>query len=354
MKKKKIIIFGAVVLILVTVFFAVGVWFFHSSFYRRFETPAGAAFDVSEFDSLSRERHTFTSDKGQELTGYLYQNEEIPKKGLLIFAHGYGGGGHERYMALLNAFARRGFYVFGYDCSGNDASEGEGVYGLPQGVIDLYHAIDCATSLSEVQGLPVFLAGHSWGGYSVTHVLADHPEVAGIVSFAGFESTSDLFNAWGEDMAGPAARLVTPFMSLYEHMLFGRYHTLRATQAFREYDTKIIIVHSADDDTVPFRSGYGLWEPEFAGDDRFLFIRYEDRGHSGVFLSDEYRAWKASYDEAFDAWRETLPYDSHAEEEKERFEEDRLAYQEEHFDRTWYRNCTDEALVDQIIGFWEG
>lgn len=58
---------------------------------------------VSEFDSLSRERHTFTSDKGQELTGYLYQNGEIPKKGLLIFTHGYGGGGHERYMALLNA-----------------------------------------------------------------------------------------------------------------------------------------------------------------------------------------------------------------------------------------------------------
>ena len=33
MKRKKIIIFGAVVLILVTALFAVGVWFFHSSFY---------------------------------------------------------------------------------------------------------------------------------------------------------------------------------------------------------------------------------------------------------------------------------------------------------------------------------
>ena len=38
-------------------------------------------------------------------------------------------------------FAKNGYYVFAYDSTGSDASEGEGVGGTPQGVIDLDYAI---------------------------------------------------------------------------------------------------------------------------------------------------------------------------------------------------------------------
>ena len=67
-------------------------------------------------------------------------------------AHGLGGGGHNSYMDCANYFARHGYYVFAYDATGNDESEGEGVGGLPQGVIDLDYAISFVEQSGNVRG----------------------------------------------------------------------------------------------------------------------------------------------------------------------------------------------------------
>ncbi|WP_370631506.1 serine aminopeptidase domain-containing protein [Peptoniphilus sp. KCTC 25270] len=53
-------------------------------------------------------------------------------KGIIIIAHGFGGGGHNSYLDCINYFAQNGYYVFAYDATGNDESEGEGVRGFPQ------------------------------------------------------------------------------------------------------------------------------------------------------------------------------------------------------------------------------
>lgn len=61
--------------------------------------------------------------------------------GIIIMAHGFGGGGHNSYMDCADYFVNHGYLVFAYDATGNDESGGEGVGGLPQGVIDLDYAI---------------------------------------------------------------------------------------------------------------------------------------------------------------------------------------------------------------------
>lgn len=58
-----------------------------------------------------REKYEFTSNKGQKLVGYNYYVDKNVK-GIVIFAHGFGGGGHNSYMDCANYFAKNGYYVF--------------------------------------------------------------------------------------------------------------------------------------------------------------------------------------------------------------------------------------------------
>lgn len=68
----------------------------------------------------------------------------------MIIAHGFGGGGHNSYMDAADYFARNGYYVFTYDATAMDKSEGEGLGGIPQGVIDLDSAISFVERMDDL------------------------------------------------------------------------------------------------------------------------------------------------------------------------------------------------------------
>ena len=103
---------------------------YKDNFGQRFETYEPTARSVDEFEGLNVEEYTFESDKGQKLAGYKYYRETEPK-GVVVLAHGFGGGGHNSYMNIADYFTTCGYVVFAYDATGNDKSEGEEVGGLP-------------------------------------------------------------------------------------------------------------------------------------------------------------------------------------------------------------------------------
>ena len=117
-KKKKIISIVSVVLAVLLIGGSVGLYclavsIYDGSFNYRCTTDEKISFDISEFPTLTRERHTFTSDKGQTLVGYLYeQNDaEMQEKGVIVFAHGLGAGGQTGYMDIFNYLTEQGYYV---------------------------------------------------------------------------------------------------------------------------------------------------------------------------------------------------------------------------------------------------
>ena len=120
---------------------ALTVMVYKDNFGERFETAEWMAYSVSEFDGLRVEECTFPSNNGQRLAGYQYSKEDQAVKGVLVIAHGLGGGGHNTYMDIADYFTSNGYLVFAYDATGNDKSEGDSVEGLPQGIIDLDYAL---------------------------------------------------------------------------------------------------------------------------------------------------------------------------------------------------------------------
>ena len=133
---------------------------YEAIFSTRYETLDWMRFSVQDYEGLQMQRSDFESG-GVTLAGYKYSKQTEQVKGVVIIAHGMGGGGQNTYMPFADCFTSNGYYVFAYDARGNDNSGGDSVRGLPQGVMDLDSAICHVKSLDEYRDLPIMLFGHS-------------------------------------------------------------------------------------------------------------------------------------------------------------------------------------------------
>lgn len=269
-----------VVVCMIALYF-VSVSIYDGSFNYRCETSQEDALKIEQFPTLKRERHTFKSKQKQTLVGYLYQSadESQTEKGVVVFAHGLGAGGQTGYLDIFDVLVQNGYYVFAYDATANDESEGDVVGGLPQGFIDLDYAISYAQTIEEIKDLPFVLMGYSWGGLSVCNALNYHPEVKAVASLAGWDKSMDLIEYRGCQMTGNFAKILLPFASLHEYFTYGKYASSTSMKGFKNSDCGVMIVHSEDDSTIPIRYGYDKYYKKYKDDPRFTFKKYEDRDH---------------------------------------------------------------------------
>ena len=287
-------------------------------------------------------------DQARRAAEYLYSAGEN-QKGIMVIAHGFGAG-HNAYMDVANYFAQNGYYVFAYDATGCENSPGK-VGGVPQGVIDLDHAISFVKANEGIPNLPIVLFGHSWGAYSVSAVLTYHPDVKAIVACAGFNRSSDMFESGGKSQAGGILYAMTPFVRAHEQAKYGKYASNTAMDGFETAkDTSIMIVHSEDDGVIGIEYGYDKYYEKYKDDSRFAFMRFEDKGHN--YMLKESSTYPEEVNAKFGEWLKTLDYDRSLEENKERFKNDKLQWCEENIDRLAYQRLLDEDLFAQFLEFF--
>lgn len=314
---------------------------YNDNFGKRFTTYEPLAWSIEDFDDLKRDKYTFESDKGQLLTGYRYYKENSEIKGVVVIAHGFGGGGHRSYMNIAEYFASNGYAVFAYDATGNDESEGDAVGGLPQGVIDLDYALRFVKSSEDFSGLPIMLWGHSWGGYSAGSVLQLHPDVKAAVIVAGFNESLDMLESEGRNIAGDAIDYVLPYFAEYEKETFGDYASMSVLDGLGATDADIMILHSEDDEMIPIEASFDRYYEKFSDDERFTFIRYTDKGHNYIFCSDASSEYKEEYNIAADKWLEELGQENLT-------EELRAEYYEENFDKHRGYELNHELMAQML------
>lgn len=344
-KKKKIIISSIIIfliLILVIIPFGVSIYLYNQYFGIRYETYEPLSLSLDDFPELKRDKYEFNSNKGQKLVGYNYYYTKNNIKGIIIFSHGFGGGGHNSYMDCANYFTKNGYYVFAFDNTGNDESEGKSVNGLPQGVIDLDYAISFVERQEEFEDLPIMLFGHSWGGYSVTSVLNYHTEIKSVVSLAGFNKSSDLIKSQGEELVGNIVNVLMPYINIYEKLKFGDYASNTSMSGFEKTNANIMIIHSEDDDVVQKKYGYDIYYEKYNNSQRFTFISYENKGHNQLYFSDSAIDYMNKFNDGF---KEYLDGSEVTAESKEK-------YINEYLDRNIWINPLDEDLFSKIIEFY--
>lgn len=298
-------------------------------------------FQMDDFPDLTRERHTFYSYSKNQLVGYVYSLKNAQNKGIFVFSHGYGGGGHHCYLDLIHAICEQGYFVFAYDMTANDESEGHSMKGFTQGMLDADRAISYVESLSEYQHLPLYLCGHSLGAYSVSTALTFHKEVKGVIAFSGFNQATSTFKYNGEKYAGEKSQEFMSYVDIYERLLFGDIANTTAVDAFENCPAKIVIVHSEDDMTVPITAGYDIYHQRFKDNNRFKFIRLFIHGHGTVYDTLEGKHYQDKIRKEFNAY---VKKDNPSEEAKEQFLKQLI-------DRQIYNNCVDKKLIKTAIEF---
>lgn len=346
-KKTAIIILLCLIVLLIAGWWAISVGIYNLNIDKRFESYEPRMLYVEDFEGLSCSEYSFTSDKGQKLQGYWY-SAGAEQKGIIVMAHGFGAG-HNFYMDCANYFVQNGYYVFAYDATGNDKSEGDGVGGFPQGQIDLDYAINFVEESGNFPELPIALFGHSWGGYSACSVLTYHPEVKAVIESSGCNRSSDLFEAGGKKVAGNVIYTMMPFIKLHERIHYGKYASNTAMDGFEASNTAVMIVHSEDDGVVPIEYGLDRFYEKYKDDKRFVFLRLKDKGHNYIFDDHTYLD---TYNKEFDEWLKTLDYDYNAKENRERFKKDKADYTHQHLDRSKWCNMLDTELFAEFLSFY--
>ena len=347
-KIKKIVTIVMITLVLlIGLDYGFSVYCYNNVFGKRLDTYEPTSLKVSDFEGLNATHYEFASDKGQMLSGYLYSTNSAPN-GIVVIAHGFGSG-HNFYLEVANFFAMNGYYTFAYDVTGNDESEGSTIGGISQGVIDLDKAISFVENNDDFPDVPIMLFGHSWGAYSACSVLEYHPEVAAVIAVSGCNKSSDVFEVGAKEQLGPLTALMMPCIRIHERIKFGKYASATAMRGFKSSDTRVMVVHSEDDNVVGISYGYDIYYDKYKDDPRFSFMKLKDKGHSYVFddmtYIDEFNA-------GFDKWLETLDYDYAACENRDRFVSDKADYIHKNLDRNKWSNKLDTKMFHEFLSFY--
>lgn len=309
----KVVLIVAVVFLLA--FSAVSMIFIKQNFdemFQRTEEPKYTGYlrysDVE--GKYGRELLTFQSG-GVSLQGYLYGAQN--RKGVVVISHGMGGGAVS-YLAETLYFVDHGYQVFGYDNTGCYQSEGKGGRGLSQSVLDLDAALTYLEGESRFDGLPVFLYGHSWGGYAVTAIFNFDHTIAASASVSGYNKPMDMVLEWVEGMMGGFAYVEYPYLWLYQQMVFGKYAQLTAVEGINRTDTPVLLIHG-EADTVISIDGAGIMarRDEITNPN----VRYkicsepQQNGHNNLFRSRsgiEYtEGLNEKYQEIYDRYDGEIP-----------------------------------------------
>lgn len=283
---------------------------YDEQFPRHEATEFSGYLRFGDVDGYDRTVVEFESGKNT-LTGYIYGGENT--KGLVVIAHGLGGGA-ESYLAETLYFVDNGWRVFSYDCTGSYASEGKGTMGLPQSVIDLDAALTYIESSGTLKDLPVMLYGHSWGGYAVTAILNYDHTITAVASIAGFNSPMELLIEQAVSMMGFFAYIEYPYEWAYQTLLFGSTARITAVDGINNADTAVMIIHGDGDEEISYTGAGIISHQEEITNPNVVYktcSTINHNGHNDLFESEAARVYNNEMNEVYkvlyDSYNGSIP-----------------------------------------------
>lgn len=221
----------------------------------------------------------------------------------IVFNHGYIPPDQyrttERYVAYVEAFARRGYVVFKPDYRGHGFSEGtaRGGYGSPDYTVDVLNALVSIKNHPQVDPERIGMWGHSMGGYITLRSMVATDEIKAGVIWAGVvASYEDLLNRWrrrgsgGTPSAPTRARrwrddLVTLYGSPEDNPDF--WESISANSYLEDLSGPVQLHHGTADTSVPIEFSALLYEQIQDVGGNVEYYTYEGDNHNlSVYFSD--------------------------------------------------------------------
>ncbi len=209
-------------------------------------------------ERLMRETFTFLSDD-VECAGYFYPAK--PAKGLIAFAHGLHTGADD-YLSVFYFLVQNGYSVIAYDTKGTYDSGGNSTVGLCEALVELDHLLNYVRQTPVLCDMPLYVLGHSCGGFAASAVLLLHPEIRASVTISAMKDANTMIVGKGflySSILGiPETPLTAAFLEETQKRLFGSYTELDGVRAVNESDCPILIAHGIRDRVVDYLSPISL------------------------------------------------------------------------------------------------
>lgn len=247
--------------------------------------PGIAYLTHTDFEGLQMQPFSFRNQQGITLRGGLYFYETWERKPLIVFFHGMGGG-YLAYMAEIESLCRGGYRVISYDYTGTLSSDGASLGGFCQSLSDADAAL--AAVKKEFPETPLYIMGHSWGGYTAGCMVNLHPEIAKAVLLAPPLSMSQLY------LQMSPIKMIANAMIEIEKDKYPAYWNQSVLQDFSaESTTKVLVVQSDDDKVVSYAKNFAvLQQQEALANVQFLTVH--NRNHNPTY-TEEAVAYLAEY-----------------------------------------------------------
>lgn len=248
-----------------------------------------------------RNYRTFRFYSGKNaLNGYYYECAD--PKGLILYVHGIGGNAFDWYSIGQNEWLRRGYNVFAIELTASGYSQGLGIPGLHQSALDVAAAVNFIKSNRELSGFPLFLFGHSWGGYGVSASLHFVSNVNAVAELSGFSTPLE------EMIALPEAKLQG--LSLGDSKPIedalsargGQYCNLSAVEAIKTSSVPVFAAHGGMDSTVPYKESSILNQVSNMANVTPMYL--SDNDHVNIFLSKLACAYRAKAMDETSKWQQ--------------------------------------------------
>ncbi len=190
---------------------------------------------------LSFEPVEICSDDGVKITGWFVPADN--PRGTILFFHGNGGNMSHR-LDSLRIFYSLGLNTLIIDYRGYGRSEGKpsegGIY------LDADAAWKYLVEQRNTEPDKIIIFGRSLGGAVAVHLAGKHKPKALIV-----ESTCTSVPEIGSD--------IYPFLPCALLRLLSRYQ-FNAREGISQVACPVLVVHSRDDDMIPFAHGQAIFE----------------------------------------------------------------------------------------------
>lgn len=265
--------------------------------FRRHD-PDGSMYYFSheDFDGLYKQDFSFVSRNGDKLNGAFYCYDEPIKDKLIVFDHGLSNG-HRSYMREIETLCRHGYFVYAFDHTGADSSEGEHVNGLLGSLADIDDCLNAIKDIPAVSGREIYLIGHSRGGFSSLTVFPDHPEVKKVVALSPFISIKAMHKQLVPAIASPFRKLLYRLEEKHN----PQYCNGSVINALEKTDIPVLLIHSLDDKTVSAKLNILEVRKQLFDRENLEFILLNGKGHD-----PHYTRSAAAYKQEFYSERRRL------------------------------------------------
>lgn len=231
-----------------------------------------------------RTRMQFKSGENT-LSAYLYGEEA--SKGVVVVAPGHTDSNDIKLYEIMY-FVDSGYSVVCFDYTGYYTSEGKALGGYAQAVFDLDALLCFIEDDESLAGKPLFLFGHSLGGYAVAAVLEKDHDIQAVVSASGFDTPEEQWQYSIERYTGVFYPIIKPFNSLFIDIKYGDDKALSAVGGINSTEIPVLVM------SAEYDSFYGGCSRIYEKRDEitnpncvFMLMKEENHnGHYDYFLTD--------------------------------------------------------------------